>query len=95
MSKISDSGIDDQQRASETSEVTITLHLPEELAGELQNAEAAEPEYIERVVQYALTRRAIYRGVRGRTAEHAREHGLRVDGFELDSEEAARRRAGR
>ncbi len=81
MSKISDSGIDDQQRALGRRLVTITLLLPYDLADQAEEVHAIEPEYLQRVVQYAIVRRSIYRGIRVRTAEHARENGLRVDGM--------------
>ncbi len=59
MSKMSDTGIDAQQRAHETREVTLTLRLPPKLADQVEEIHATEPEFLERVVRYGLTRRGL------------------------------------
>ena len=69
MSKMSDTGIDDQQRALETREVTITLRLPPSIADQVEKLHTDQPEVLERVVHSALMRRAIYRLMRARVEE--------------------------
>ncbi|MDK1102526.1 MAG: hypothetical protein QGD93_02715 [Actinomycetota bacterium] len=60
---MSDAGIDDQQRVSLTREVTITLRMPLSIADKVERLHAAEPEFLEHVVQYAITRRAVCHGI--------------------------------
>ena len=43
--------------------VTITLRLPPGTADKVEELHAAEPGFLEHIVQYALTHRAIYRGI--------------------------------
>ena len=52
----------------ESREVTITLRLPPDLADQAGEVHRAEPEFIERVVRVALTRRSIYRAQRDQLA---------------------------
>jgi len=49
---------------NETKNVTITLRLPPDIARQVEEVHAAEPEFLERVVRTALLRRWIYRGIR-------------------------------
>ena len=64
MSRMSDTGIDAQQRALETREVTITIRLPPMLVDRVEELHATEPEFLEHVIEYALTRRSIYQHIR-------------------------------
>ena len=66
MSKMSDTGIDDQQRALETREVTNTLRLPRSIADKVEELHAADPELLGQLVESRLTRWAIYRLMRAR-----------------------------
>ncbi len=75
MSKMSDTGIEEQQRASETCEVTITLRLPPGIVDQVRELHAVEPEFLEHVVQYALTRRSVYRHIRERELAENEERG--------------------
>ena len=52
----------------ETKTVTITLRLPPDIADRVEEVQKAEPEYLGRVVQTAIIRRWIYRGIREREA---------------------------
>ena len=56
---------------SETREVTLTLRLPLDFAARAEAVHADEPEFLERVVLYGLTRRSIYRHLQ----EASREGG--------------------
>lgn len=47
-----------------TREVTLTLRLPRATADEAELLHAIEPEFLEHVIQYALTRRSIYQHIR-------------------------------
>ena len=82
----------------ETREVTLTLRLPPDIATQAEEVQKTDPEFLSRVVLYGLTRRSIYHSTRERTAEHAREHGLRVDGLgridPIEESEGRRIRAG-
>ena len=53
---------------NETKTVTITLRLPPDIADRVEEVQKAEPEYLGRVVQTAIIRRWIYRGIREREA---------------------------
>ena len=53
----------------ETKEVTLTLCLPHDIADQAEELHAAEPEFLERVVMYGITRRQVYQGLRERKAE--------------------------
>ena len=52
-------------------EVTLTLRLPPDIADQAEEVHAAEPEFLERVVQSAIIRRWIYSGIREREALNA------------------------
>ena len=45
--------------------VTLTLRLPPDIADQAEEVHAAEPAFLERAVLYGLTRRSIYRHLRG------------------------------
>jgi len=47
-----------------TVSVTLTVDLPEDLAANAEEVQRSDPEFLSRVVQYGLTRRAIYRHLR-------------------------------
>ncbi len=51
-------------------EVNLTVKLPPDIAVEAEVANRDEPEYLSRVVLYALTRRKVYRGIRDRQKAH-------------------------
>ena len=53
----------------ETREVTLTLRLPIDAADQAEAIHKVEPEFLERVVLYGLTRRLIYKGIRDRSVE--------------------------
>ncbi len=48
----------------EISEVTITLRLPPRLADRVEELQATEPEFLEHVIEYALTRRSVLQHIR-------------------------------
>ncbi len=75
MSKVSDSGIEEQQAAHETKSVTITVTLPHDIADQAEEVQKSDPEFLSRVVLYALTRRSIYHTLRER---HLDEPGPRI-----------------
>lgn len=57
----------------ETREVTLTLRLPPDIAEQAEEVHAAEPEFLERVVLYGITRRRVYRDIRDRQERVGRE----------------------
>ena len=63
----------------ETREVTLTLRLPPHIADQAATVHAAEPEFLERVVFYGLTRRSIYHAIRERTLDGRRASLERID----------------
>lgn len=50
----------------ETCSVQIQVRLPRELAAQAEEVQRTDPEFLSRVVLYGLTRRSIYRHLRGR-----------------------------
>ena len=79
MSKMSDSGIQEQQRAHETREVTIKITLPHDIADQAEEIQRTDPEFLSRVVLYGLTRRSIYQGIRDRSVDPiGLEEGRRI-----------------
>ena len=44
--------------------VQITVRLPNEVAREAEQVQRLDPDFLSRVIQYGLTRRAIYRRLR-------------------------------
>lgn len=55
----------------ETCSVQIQVRLPRELAAQAEEVQRTDPEFLSRVVVYGLTRRSIYRHLRGREASSA------------------------
>ena len=52
----------------ETREVTLAVRLPHDIADQAEEVHKADPEFLERVVLYGLTRRSIYHQLRSRDA---------------------------
>ena len=48
----------------ETRSVELSVELPSELADQAEELQAADPEFMSRVILYGLTRRSIYRHLR-------------------------------
>ena len=48
----------------ETRSVQLSVQLPSEIADQAEEAQAADPEFMSRVILYGLTRRSIYRHLR-------------------------------
>lgn len=55
----------------ETREVVLKVKLPRDMADEVANIEARDPEYFSRVVLYAMTRRSINRYIQERSEVEA------------------------
>jgi len=54
----------------ETRSVQINVRLPRDMAAQAEEVQKTDPEFLSRVVQYGLTRRSIYRHLKGKeTAE--------------------------
>ena len=53
----------------ETRSVQITVRLPHDIAEQAEEVGRTDPEFLSRVMLYGLTRRSIYRHLRGRTGE--------------------------
>lgn len=54
-----------------TRSVHLSVRLPNDVASEAEEAQRTDPDFLSRVIQYAFTRRAIYRRLReeeGRTS---------------------------
>ena len=45
----------------ESDSVPVSIHLPHELAAEVEEIQKSDPEFFTRVVRYGLTRRSVYR----------------------------------
>lgn len=45
----------------ESDSVPVSIHLPHELAAEVEEIQKSDPEFFSRVVRYGLTRRSVYR----------------------------------
>jgi len=52
----------------ETRTVQINVRLPRDIATQAEEVERTDPEFLSRVVLYGLTRRSIYRHLRGKEA---------------------------
>lgn len=76
-------------RHGATREVTLTLRLPPHLADQAEEVHAAEPEFLERIVLYGLTRRSIYHAIRERR-EGTEDLLPRTDGVQPIPEEEGR-----
>ena len=61
----------------ETRSVELSVQLPRELADQAEELQAADPEFMSRVILYGLTRRSIYR--------HLRQKESSLTGTELDT----------
>jgi hypothetical protein len=48
----------------ETRSVQLNVRLPREIADQVEEVQASDPEFLSRVVMYGLTRRSIYRHLR-------------------------------
>jgi len=55
----------------DTCSVQLTVQLPRDIAAQAEEVQKADPEFLSRVVLYGLTRRSIYRHLRGRGSEPA------------------------
>jgi len=44
----------------DTRPVELVLHLPEDLAEDVEEAQQHDPEFLKRVIRYGLTRRAMF-----------------------------------
>ncbi len=49
----------------ETCSVQLNVRLPRDLAEQAEEVQRTDPEFLSRVVLYGLTRRSIYRHLRG------------------------------
>jgi len=49
----------------ETRPVEMVVDLPQELAEDVERLQREDPDYLRRVIRYGLTRRMIYRSLRG------------------------------
>ncbi len=47
-----------------TRSVHLSVRLPNDVASEAEEAQRTDPDFLSRVIQYGLTRRAIYRRLR-------------------------------
>ena len=52
----------------ETRSVQINVRLPWEMAAQAEEVQRTDPDFLSRVILYGLTRRSIYRSLRGREA---------------------------
>jgi len=52
----------------ETRSVQINVRLPKDMAAQAEEVQKTDPEFLSRVVQYGLTRRSIYRHLKGKEA---------------------------
>jgi hypothetical protein len=50
----------------ETRTVQINVRLPRDMAAQAEEVQRTDPEFLSRVVLYGLTRRSIYRHLRGK-----------------------------
>lgn len=55
-----------------TRSVQLNVRLPNEIAREAEEVQRSDPDFLSRVIQYGLTRRAIYRRLRDADA-HERQ----------------------
>ncbi len=49
----------------DTCSVQLTVQLPRDIAAQAEEVQKADPDFLSRVVLYGLTRRSIYRHLRG------------------------------
>ncbi len=50
---------------SESRPVSLVLRLPSELADEVERVQQTDPEFLERVVEYGIVRKAIFDRLQG------------------------------
>ena len=50
----------------ETRTVQINVRLPRDMAAQAEEVQQTDPEFLSRVILYGLTRRSIYRHLRGK-----------------------------
>jgi hypothetical protein len=50
----------------ETRSVQINVQLPEDMAAQAEEVQKTDPEFLSRVILYGLTRRSIYRHLKGK-----------------------------
>lgn len=50
----------------ETCSVQLKVRLPREIAQQAEEVQKSDPEFLSRLVMYGLTRRSVYRHLRGR-----------------------------
>lgn len=61
----------------ETRSVDLTVHLPREIALQVEEMQRSDPEFLSRVIQYGLTRETVFR--------HLRDHTGSDGGFQAAS----------
>jgi hypothetical protein len=52
----------------ETRSVQINVRLPRDMAAQAEEVQRTDPEFLSRVILYGLTRRSIYRHLKGQAA---------------------------
>lgn len=57
----------------ETCSVQLKVRLPREIAQQAEEVQKSDPEFLSRLVMYGLTRRSVYRHLRGRDGGEAVE----------------------
>ena len=57
------------QMFGETCAVSLSVELPRALAAELEEVQRREPELLQRILMYGMTRRAIYESLAAGTGE--------------------------
>jgi hypothetical protein len=55
----------------DTCTVQLNVRLPRDIAAQAEEVQKADPEFLSRVVLYGLTRRSIYRHLRGQERAEA------------------------
>ena len=53
----------------ETRSVQINVRLPRDMAEQAEEAQKNDPDFLSRVIMYGLTRRSIYRHLKGQVGE--------------------------
>lgn len=62
-----------------TRSVQLNVRLPKDVAAEAEEVQRSDPDFLSRIIQYGLTRRAIYRGLREVERRDAPVSSLAVD----------------
>jgi len=55
----------------ETRSVQLNVQLPEDMAAQAEEVQKTDPEFLSRVILYGLTRRSIYRHLKGKEGGHS------------------------